>query len=245
MVSRKSNKSRSKNKDKTKSKTKDKKDNKKDKSNTTSLEETFFPSCKICLDTSDEVLLTPCKCKGTSAYVHSTCLYSWYSLEPTKGLVCSVCLHPLALLYKYKIETIPQFTNKELLYIYKPYMNVMISHIVFVYTYNILSSNGDSSYKTFQKLYCEYQALLHILYILLLYRKIIVHNKLLYIKKWLVLPRISFLIVHIFLLMLVPYLYIFAGIIENFFMFLYISEHTRIIEEINSENDFTFTNLIS
>ena len=230
-----------------------------DNTNTVSsigLEEPFFPSCKICLDTSDEVLLTPCKCKGTSAYVHSSCLQKWNILEPTKGLTCSVCLHPLAIHYKYAKETIPTFTRNELVYIYKPYTTILFLHCIFVHGYIMITYNTNyihthnklstlSTLSTFQELYCRYQFAIHLMYILALYMKVTVKNKVLYLKKWLTLPRISFCLVHILLIRLIPYLYIVGGMIENTYMFLYIIEHTRILEELNSENNFVFTNLLS
>jgi hypothetical protein len=223
------------------------------------LEEPFFPSCKICLDTSDEELLSPCKCKGTSAYVHSSCLEKWHILEPTKGLTCSVCLHPLAIHYKYPKEVIPTFTHNELVYIYKPYITILFLHCIFVHSYIMIEYNTNyintehrehtdntvSTLSTFQDSYCIYQIAIHLMYLTALYMKLSVKNKLLYLKKWLTLPRISFCMIHIVLINLIPYLYIVGGMIENIYMFLYIIEHTRILEELNSENDFVFTNFIN
>ena len=34
------------------------------------------PECRICLDKYEE-LISPCKCSGTGAYVHESCLQTW------------------------------------------------------------------------------------------------------------------------------------------------------------------------
>ena len=49
--------------------------------------------CRICLS-SDGVMITPCACTGTQAFVHSKCLHRWRNQFPlgTKNRnVCIVC----------------------------------------------------------------------------------------------------------------------------------------------------------
>lgn len=46
--------------------------------------------CRICLeDAPPETMLTPCKCLGTSAYIHSECLRSYVVYYPDR--ICRVC----------------------------------------------------------------------------------------------------------------------------------------------------------
>ena len=46
--------------------------------------------CRICLgDEHPETMLMPCRCRGTSAYVHDRCLRTYFSYYPDR--VCRVC----------------------------------------------------------------------------------------------------------------------------------------------------------
>lgn len=54
------------------------------------------PTCRICLEmTGDgtEPLLRPCKCTGTTAFVHGSCLIKW--LRVSGHDQCEVCCTPL------------------------------------------------------------------------------------------------------------------------------------------------------
>jgi hypothetical protein len=44
--------------------------------------------CRICLEEDDNVI-APCKCKGTSQYVHETCLSKWRRNQ--KRFKCEIC----------------------------------------------------------------------------------------------------------------------------------------------------------
>lgn len=47
--------------------------------------------CRICLgEEHSETMVTPCRCAGTSAYVHPDCLVSYFQYYPDR--VCRVCL---------------------------------------------------------------------------------------------------------------------------------------------------------
>ena len=37
------------------------------------------PECRICfeLEMSDDLFISPCRCSGTSKYVHQSCLHNW------------------------------------------------------------------------------------------------------------------------------------------------------------------------
>ena len=46
--------------------------------------------CRICLGGErTETMLVPCKCRGTAAYVHDTCLRTYFSYYPDR--LCRVC----------------------------------------------------------------------------------------------------------------------------------------------------------
>lgn len=48
-------------------------------------------SCRICLE-SDGVLITPCGCKGSAAYVHEECISQWLHLAKRDD--CEICHTP-------------------------------------------------------------------------------------------------------------------------------------------------------
>lgn len=50
--------------------------------------------CRICLgDDSPSTMLVPCRCRGTSAYIHDHCLRTYMSYYPDR--LCRVCREPM------------------------------------------------------------------------------------------------------------------------------------------------------
>lgn len=46
--------------------------------------------CRICLDTENpETMITPCMCRGTSAYIHEACFQQYLDYYPDR--ICRVC----------------------------------------------------------------------------------------------------------------------------------------------------------
>lgn len=70
-------------------------------------EETNSYLCRICLqdEPDKKKLISPCRCSGTSQYVHRTCLAEWRntSVNPLAPKMCLVCRT------KYQIKPIPQY----------------------------------------------------------------------------------------------------------------------------------------
>lgn len=64
--------------------------------------------CRICLDSSSEGLISPCKCKGTGKFCHEKCLKTWILLKYSTGSVpkCEVCgsEYNLRLEYEWKVN---------------------------------------------------------------------------------------------------------------------------------------------
>jgi hypothetical protein len=58
-------------------------------------EENSLPrQCRICLDDNcPEDLFSPCRCSGTSAFVHRSCLDRWRANSETAFTTCGVCQH--------------------------------------------------------------------------------------------------------------------------------------------------------
>uniref|UniRef100_A0A1Y1LE52 Uncharacterized protein n=1 Tax=Photinus pyralis TaxID=7054 RepID=A0A1Y1LE52_PHOPY len=62
--------------------------------------------CRICYDgDKTEPIITPCKCKGSVAFVHRTCLEKW--LAESNLTSCEVC-H-----YVYQTERVPAYTAQQ------------------------------------------------------------------------------------------------------------------------------------
>lgn len=76
----------------------------------TDSEKTSTKTCKYCLETgsSDDVLISPCKCKGSMRFVHRKCLKQWgmrkvFSVENDyisilywEDMQCDLCQAPLS-----------------------------------------------------------------------------------------------------------------------------------------------------
>lgn len=62
--------------------------------------------CKICFEqeTSSKPVISPCKCRGSSKYIHDECLRSWlsYDMNNLENKSCEICKHP------YHIEISPR-----------------------------------------------------------------------------------------------------------------------------------------
>ena len=69
--------------------------------------------CRICfeLETSDDPFIYPCKCKGTSKYVHASCLNSWRTInrENDAFKICMECRTEYDIINEFPIENIKLF----------------------------------------------------------------------------------------------------------------------------------------
>ena len=67
------------------------------------------PECRICFDieTIDDPFIAPCSCKGTSKYVHKSCLNSWrnFNRDSIAWRQCMECGTEYTLYHKYPMET--------------------------------------------------------------------------------------------------------------------------------------------
>lgn len=62
--------------------------------------------CRICLQTTSEELINPCKCKGTQSFVHISCLKNWILTQKYRSTQksCELCLTPYNISYTYKLK---------------------------------------------------------------------------------------------------------------------------------------------
>ena len=64
------------------------------------MSDTIIPTniCRICLEEESNIdmLINPCKCDGTSKYVHKTCINTWLdeTSNPDARKMCMACKTP-------------------------------------------------------------------------------------------------------------------------------------------------------
>ena len=74
--------------------------------------------CRICFEThNQETLISPCKCSGTSKYVHKECLDKWIVYK--KNDICSVCQEKYSYYPQENDKTMALNKKKNLIKIYK------------------------------------------------------------------------------------------------------------------------------
>jgi len=58
----------------------------------------IFRTCRICLENydHDDLFLSPCKCSGSTSFVHLSCLYTWLCelRLNNRELNCDICKEP-------------------------------------------------------------------------------------------------------------------------------------------------------
>ena len=78
--------------------------------------------CRICFDEGmdNDPLISPCKCKGTSAYVHKSCLSNWRNFNRDREAwnICMECHAEYIISRKYPIEKFLYDTHYKLPEIY-------------------------------------------------------------------------------------------------------------------------------
>ncbi|OQS54216.1 SUD1 [Ecytonucleospora hepatopenaei] len=114
------------------------------------------PKCKICygVDTENDKLIRPCKCKGSMKYIHSLCLEEWLSSESVSS--CEICKHsylfkkvylsntpqrmPVKLFLTYFLENALFFTKKA----FK--VSFLILKLIFIFQINTYAVRVDNFY---------------------------------------------------------------------------------------------------
>jgi hypothetical protein len=60
--------------------------------------------CRICLQITNEPLISPCHCKGTLSFIHSSCLKSWLLTNDQIPSICELCKSPYQISLSYKLK---------------------------------------------------------------------------------------------------------------------------------------------
>ena len=104
--------------------------------------------CRICfeLETPDDPFIYPCKCKGTSKYVHASCLNSWRVLnrENDAFRICMECRTEYDIINEFPIENTKLFfCCRKMIQSYC--INYLIGSTLGVFIW-IIESYGDNYY---------------------------------------------------------------------------------------------------
>ncbi|XP_031499071.1 uncharacterized protein LOC116263440 isoform X2 [Nymphaea colorata] len=96
--------------------------------------------CRICLETDGRDFIAPCKCKGTSKYVHRECLDHWRAIREGFAFAhCTTCKAPYHLRVhvpadrKWRTLKFRFFVTRDILFIFVAVQIVIASLSYFVY----------------------------------------------------------------------------------------------------------------
>ena len=88
----------------------------------------YGASCRVCLETNG-YMIAPCQCKGSSKFIHRTCLYEWLNHSKNPKM-CEICLTP------WNKELFPLYIRiffrvRNLIYILCVTLSFLIGHQLF------------------------------------------------------------------------------------------------------------------
>jgi len=180
--------------------------------------------CRICFEPNrkNNPLITPCSCKGSSEFVHSKCLEKWHSIEPDKGLLCSVCKDVLSI--ETVLEIIPENTPLTILIAHPYLIFIGYNYVCIVFNYTINQTNW----------------IFFAFYILAIYLNFKINNLKRYIQYWKNKESYLLLIVHLITLSMhqtSPILASFANVILTT---AYIHRHIEILHNLNATAKIKF-----
>jgi hypothetical protein len=102
-----------------------------------------MPDCRICLE-SDYNLISPCLCKGSVEFIHSTCLEKWRGLDSDlkKYAYCDICNSKYDTNLVLSTELIPDYNNSTVFrFFINPFLVSGAIYLLFVII--LLSSETD------------------------------------------------------------------------------------------------------
>ena len=209
-------------------------------------------TCRICLE-NDIIcnLIFPCKCSGTSKYVHKSCLDQWRTLSNNRDAYykCFEC-H-----YKYRLTSNTLEYNESSLvkffrYVSNNLLPFLICNIVFISSICFILESLDTSHELIKffnitsitkknSYYGEYLVISSIIYVMFLlclslYNFYFIKNKILYLKYYFQ-NKVWFLISIIAITLLFFVDYIFTILFLTFILQLFIKKHFQTLEQINRE----------
>jgi E3 ubiquitin-protein ligase DOA10 len=196
--------------------------------------------CRFCLETdTTENLLSPCSCKGSSKYVHNSCLMNWYTAEPTRGIRCNSCLAEYDREASHSIETIQQPHIFVMIKIKYPLFSILLCHWILILMFN---TSRSIIYLTDTNIFYIFYQVINQLYVFYELSGLVYHvkNKYMYMKMWLARDRVMLMFLHSYLLATLPETVWIGGMAAEYVACLYFYTHYKILETINRNYTFRF-----
>ena len=112
------------------------------------MSDTIIPTniCRICLEeeSNTDLLINPCKCDGTSKYVHKTCINTWFdeTTNPDARKMCMACKTP----YVFQNYHIPEkykllFQDEKILKLYCRIVSCILPISTVCFLYDSITKN--------------------------------------------------------------------------------------------------------
>ena len=193
--------------------------------------------CRFCLEPEDinNVLLKACKCKGSVAYVHSSCLVKWFKLRPNPESTLSCCLCKTEYIYgiSRELEELPSDYSNMYNFFTSPILYFGLTHYFFVFGHIF----------DVEKVYSFYRVYIygvHLFYFYLLNTYVPIKNTNDYMELLITQKRIVFIIVYFTYLLSTYYLYYITGAIITLGLYRVYEQHISILTQLNDEIEISF-----
>lgn len=191
--------------------------------------------CRFCLeDDLQQNLIAPCICTGSGRYVHSRCVFQWYTHNPSKGMMCQVCQTTLATRNSHTIEKHPLEGTLYWKWIERPALLILFFHWFFYCACVVIDINSRKSIPFSNQIYIPLQIGYHIYMFYIMYLCIsAVQTKRVYWIYWYRTIRIAIPLAHFFFIAALSYQKMLAGISANICLLYYSMEHIEILDAMN------------
>jgi E3 ubiquitin-protein ligase DOA10 len=95
-------------------------------------------TCRICFEEDEDIspLISPCKCRGGSQFVHFHCIQRWIQTRETDmedDLTCEICLEPFIFRYNRKEERSLVLNSMTIRFLTNPLSHVFIHALLSCY----------------------------------------------------------------------------------------------------------------
>jgi len=192
--------------------------------------------CRFCLDGTKapgNPLIDPCECKGSIQFVHKLCLTRWrHQNVERNGEVCLLCNTHYKIPLDTDLEKIP-----DLLLVYLPLDNPILSNIVFHYCWAVLRLfSVGSPTRSFLYQYDFFQLIMHSFLLSLMLQRTKIRNWSRYTQRWSMDHRWALFVFHVLILTMRPFGS--SGLsmcVSNFIVQIYWKIHMEVLEEMNQE----------
>ena len=188
------------------------------------------PICRFCLEQQEvnNPLIKACRCSGSVAFVHSSCLVKWAILHPNPELQlrCCICLTNYLCSYSHEEEVIPSEDSTIHLFFTQPMLYIGLTHYFFIF-WPILD------HTLIPMFYKMYFFVIQYIYFYLLYSNLHIKNKTMYFKALMTWRRTVNIIPYIASSIAIYWTNIISGIFATYLLHYFYNQHIDILKELN------------